>query len=72
MGQKLQGNEKVFAEKFCLSPQDASKYAIHGGAVPVRVKGVEAPVAVIVVSGLTQQEDHGVVVEALQSWLKSL
>lgn len=69
MGQKMKGNETAFAEKYGLSPQDASKFAIHGGAVPLRVMGVEVPVAVIVVSGLSQEEDHGVVVEVLQSWL---
>ncbi|KFY24288.1 hypothetical protein V491_02207 [Pseudogymnoascus sp. VKM F-3775] len=71
MGQKLKGDEKAFAAKFGLSPTDASKYAIHGGAVPVRVKGVEAPVAVVIVSGLSQDEDNGVVVEVLQEWIKS-
>lgn len=71
MGQKLKGDEKAFAEKFGLSPTDASKYAIHGGAVPVRVKGVEAPVAVVIVSGLSQDEDNGVVVEVLQEWIKN-
>jgi uncharacterized protein (UPF0303 family) len=72
MGQKLKGHETAFAEKFGLSPQDAAKYGIHGGAVPVRIKGVEAPVAAVIVSGLTQEDDHGVVVEVLQDWLKSL
>ena len=72
MGQKLKGDEKLFAEKFGLSPSDAAKFAIHGGAVPVRVKGVEAPVAAVIVSGLTQAEDHGVVVEVLQNWLSGL
>lgn len=70
MGRKMGGDEKAFAEKFGLSPQDAAGFAIHGGAVPVRVRGVEAPVGVIVVSGLTQEEDHGVVVEVLQGWIK--
>lgn len=72
MGQKFGGDEKRFAEKMGLSPVDAAKYAIHGGAVPVRIKGVEAPVAAVIVSGLTQQEDHGVVVEVLQQWLGNL
>ena len=46
--------------------QTAGEYAIHGGGVPVRVKGVEGVVGVIVVSGLKQEEDHMVVIEALQ------
>ena len=36
--------------------ESAGDYAIHGGGVPVRVKGVEGVVAVIVVSGLAQHE----------------
>jgi uncharacterized protein (UPF0303 family) len=72
MGQKLKGDEKAFAEKFGLSPEYAARYAIHGGAVPVRIKGLEAPVAAVIVSGLSQEEDHGVVVEVLQDWLASL
>ena len=69
MGKKMKGDEKVFAEKFGLSPAEAAKYAIHGGAVPVRVAGVEAPIAAVIVSGLSQDEDHGVVVEVLQEWI---
>jgi uncharacterized protein (UPF0303 family) len=38
--------------------------------MPVRVHGVEGIVAVIVVSGLKQHEDHQVVVEALESFQK--
>ena len=52
---KFQGDEKAFAAKFMLG-ESAGEYAIHGGGVPVRVKGVEGIVAVIVVSGLAQHE----------------
>lgn len=62
-------DEKAFAEKFGLGPEEAGKYAIHGGAVPVRVKDVEGVVAAIVVSGLKQEEDHGVIVEILEQYL---
>jgi uncharacterized protein (UPF0303 family) len=72
MGQKLKGDEMLFAHKYGLSPETASHYAIHGGAVPLRVHGVEFPVAAVIVSGLSQAEDHGVVVEVLQEWLSSL
>lgn len=41
---------------------------VHGGGVPVRVQGVEGIVAVIVVSGLKQHEDHQIVVEALEAF----
>jgi len=62
---KFQGDEKAFAAKFMLG-ESAGEYAIHGGGVPVRVKGVEGIVAVIVVSGLAQHEDHQICCEALQ------
>lgn len=41
------------------------EYAAHGGAVPVRVRGVGI-VGVVTVSGLAQQDDHALVVEALR------
>ncbi|KAF1958595.1 hypothetical protein CC80DRAFT_591538 [Byssothecium circinans] len=65
MGRKFDGDEEIFARKFVLGEQ-AGDYAIHGGAVPVRVKGVEGTVAVVVVSGLRQEDDHMVVVEGLR------
>jgi uncharacterized protein (UPF0303 family) len=68
---KFAGDEKLFADKFGLG-DTASQYAIHGGAVPIRVKGVDGIVAVAIVSGLSQAEDHMVVVEEIQAYLKSL
>ena len=44
---------------------DLADYADHGGAVPIRVKGVGV-VAVATVSGLPQAEDHALVLEALE------
>lgn len=69
---KFEGDEKAFAAKYGLGPEEAGGYAIHGGAVPVRVKGVEGVVACVVVSGLKQYEDHGVVVEVMEEYLRSL
>ena len=63
---KMQGNEEAFAKKYMLG-QEAGTYAIHGGGVPVRVKDVEGIVAVVVVSGLKQEEDYMVVVEELKA-----
>lgn len=62
---KFDGDEKAFAEKFGLG-QEAGSYAIHGGGVPIRVTGVEGVVAVVVVSGLKQHEDHSVIVEVIK------
>lgn len=47
MHTKFQGDEKAFAEKFALGNR-AGEYAIHGGGVPIRVRGVEGVVAVVV------------------------
>ncbi|MBE1875166.1 heme-degrading domain-containing protein [Myceligenerans pegani] len=41
------------------------EYAAHGGAFPIRVAGVGI-VGVVTVSGLAQQDDHALVVEALR------
>lgn len=66
---KYDGDEAAFRAKFGMSEEAASGYAIHGGAVPIRVKGVEGVVAVVVVSGLKQHEDHGVIVEVIkENW----
>lgn len=39
-------------------------YATHGGAFPIRVRGVGC-IGVVTVSGIPQREDHGMVVKAL-------
>lgn len=69
MHNKFQGDEVKFAEKYTLGAK-AGEYAIHGGGVPVRVKDVEGVVAVIVVSGLKQDQDHGVIIETLEEFLQ--
>jgi uncharacterized protein (UPF0303 family) len=43
-------------------------YAIHGGGFPIYVLGVGI-VGSVVLSGLPQREDHGLVVEALGEML---
>lgn len=43
---------------------DEERYAAHGGAFPIYLRGT-GPVAVVTVSGLPQKEDHDLVVEAL-------
>jgi uncharacterized protein (UPF0303 family) len=68
---KMDANEDYFAKKYMLG-ENAVKYAIHGGGVPVRVKGVEGVIAVVVVSGLKQEEDHMIVVEGLEALKRKL
>jgi uncharacterized protein (UPF0303 family) len=63
---KYAGDEAAFASKMGMGPEQAGQYAIHGGGVPIRVKGVEGPVAVVVVSGLKQWDDHGVIVDVIK------
>ncbi|KAI0643608.1 hypothetical protein C8Q79DRAFT_914680 [Trametes meyenii] len=65
------GDEDAFRAKFLLGER-AGDYAIHGGGFPVRVENVEGIVGVIVVSGLTMEEDHEVIVEVLEEYLASL
>lgn len=50
---------------------DETVYAAHGGCFPVYVTGVGA-VATVTVSGLPQQQDHDLVVEALREILESM
>ena len=65
---KFKGDEGAFAVRCGLSGEKGD-YAIHGGGVPVGVKGVEGVVAVVVVSGLKQDEDHAVIVEVMKKFL---
>ncbi|KAK9780477.1 hypothetical protein SCAR479_02592 [Seiridium cardinale] len=59
--------EEAFRAKFGMSQEQASNYAINGGGLPIRVKGVEGIIAVVVVSGLRQHGDHGVIVDVIRS-----
>ncbi|ROV92459.1 hypothetical protein VSDG_06650 [Cytospora chrysosperma] len=66
---KFDGDEATFRTKFGMSEEQAGKYAIHGGAIPIYVRGVEGVVAVVVVSGLKQHEDHGVIADVImENW----
>ncbi|KAI9376563.1 hypothetical protein BJX61DRAFT_253156 [Aspergillus egyptiacus] len=67
------GVEASFVAKYALGSSSGGKvaddYAIHGGGFPVRVKGVDGVVGVIVVSGLKQQDDHQVIVEVVKEFI---
>ncbi|KAH7127950.1 hypothetical protein B0J13DRAFT_564771 [Dactylonectria estremocensis] len=66
---KFDGDEEAFAAKFAISDEKKGDYAIHGGAVPIHVQGVEGVVAVVIVSGLKQHEDHGVIFDVVkENW----
>jgi uncharacterized protein (UPF0303 family) len=71
MHNKFSGDEDLFAKKNGLGVH-AGEYAIHGGGVPIYVKGCETMVAVVVVSGLKQWDDHQVVIEELEGVCRSL
>lgn len=66
---KFDADEEGFRAKYGMSADQAQNYAIHGGGVPIRVAGVEGIVAVVVVSGLKQDEDHGVIFDVIkENW----
>lgn len=48
---------------------DTSKYAAHGGAFPLRVRGELA--GIVVISGLPQEEDHALAVECVRLFLSA-
>jgi uncharacterized protein (UPF0303 family) len=62
--------EAAFVKKFALASGSggavADEFAIHGGGYPIRVRGVEGVIGVVVVSGLKQEDDHAVVVETIR------
>ncbi|HVF25779.1 MAG TPA: heme-degrading domain-containing protein [Anaerolineales bacterium] len=65
MGQKLKSKGKRIEEAYLVSE---SEYAPHGGCFPVIVKGT-GMVGTITVSGLSQEEDHKLVVQAIRDYL---
>ena len=66
--------EGAFVTKHALTSTGgggaADDFAIHGGAFPVRVKGVDGVIGVVVVSGLKQEDDHQVVLETIREFIK--
>lgn len=65
MGQLLKVKGRRIEEAYLISE---SEYAPHGGCFPVIVKGT-GMVGTITVSGLPQEEDHKLVVDAIREYL---
>jgi uncharacterized protein (UPF0303 family) len=65
MGVYFKSQGTTIEEKALLDP---TRYAAHGGAFPVIVKGAGV-VGTITVSGLPQEEDHRLVVRILAEYL---
>lgn len=65
MGQLLKSKGKRIEEAYLISE---SEYAAHGGCFPIIVKDM-GMVGAITVSGLAQEEDHKLVVQAIRNYL---
>lgn len=65
MGRRAALKDQPFHEAMLV---DRLTYAAHGGAFPIRVIGTGL-VGTVTVSGLPQQDDHALVVEAIESFL---
>jgi uncharacterized protein (UPF0303 family) len=61
VGLTLEQTNRTFADRYNLPDAD---YAAHGGSFPIHVAGAGI-IGSVTVSGLTQREDHNLVVEAL-------
>jgi len=67
VGAKLRVEGLGLEEKYFIS---SLEYSPHGGAFPIILRG-SGPVGIATVSGLKQEEDHALVVEALREFLAS-
>jgi uncharacterized protein (UPF0303 family) len=65
MGQLLKSKGKRLEENYFVSE---SEYAPHGGCFPIIIKETGI-VGTITVSGLPQEEDHKLVVQAIRNYL---
>jgi uncharacterized protein (UPF0303 family) len=65
MGQLLRSKGKRLEEAYLLSESD---YAPHGGCFPIIVRNTGV-VGTITASGLSQEDDHKLVVQAIRDFL---
>ena len=61
----LRSLDATLEERFELSHYE---YAAHGGCFPVILKGT-GPIGTVTISGLTQEEDHALAVQAIRAYL---
>lgn len=67
VGIELKAKESTIDRAYYVDPM---VYSAHGGCFPVRVKGVGV-IGTITVSGLPQDQDHQMVVDAIAKYLHS-
>lgn len=65
VGTLLRSQGKTLEERFELSHFE---YAAHGGCFPVILKGT-GPIGTVTISGLAQEDDHAMVVDAIRAYL---
>lgn len=65
VGRELAAEGKGIEERFLIDPLE---FRPHGGCLPIRLKG-GGVVGTITVSGLTQEEDHALVVAVLERFV---
>ncbi|MFD8549993.1 heme-degrading domain-containing protein [Streptomyces sp. NPDC059649] len=68
VGARFRAKGRTFEESSRLDPD---RFAAHGGAFPIRVRGTGV-VGVVAVSGLPQAADHELVVAGLNQFLAGL
>jgi len=66
MGRSLAAENKTASERFYV---DEKEYCFHGGGFPVILKGTGV-IGSLVISGLKQEEDHDLAVQALSRILR--
>lgn len=65
MGTKLKIEDKTIEEKYKIL---SNEYAFYGGSFPINIKDT-GTIGAITISGLTQEQDHELVVEGITKYL---